>query len=105
MIGAVKKAIATPFVAAVGMSVMADVESAVTDLQIGQSQWNHALTEGADVGRPSSEREFIDRALRDAWERQYWAPQVEYTFTEDFCYHLGDAYDHYPSLFQRNDES
>lgn len=96
---ALKEIVTAPMSAVVGRVIVEPMEAVITDLEIRYAQENHALVEGARMGRPQTEREFIDRALRQAREQRYHAPD-QYDFVDEFMFLIGDSYEHHPELFE-----
>lgn len=94
----VKLPVAIP-VALMGKAMVESVESAVTEVEISHSQYNHALVEGAPSWRGGSEKEIINRVLRHCRENRYWTPD-RHDYMDDFMFHIADSYDHHRELFE-----
>ena len=79
---------------------VSNVQGSITELQYRDRCFNHALAEGHSFDRPTTEREIIQRNLRQSRERRYYAPN-KHDFIDDFMFKMDDSFDHHKQLFNQ----
>lgn len=99
--GIITRSISAVVAGIVGKTVTGAIDGAMTELKLSDAQYNHALAEGHEVSRATSEKEEIEDMLRYCRENRYWTPD-QHDFMDDFMFHIQDTYEIRPEIFENN---